>query len=94
MNLDEYQRWVKLTTYGDMHGVELLIMSNALGGECGELQNEVKKFYRDGGNRTEQMSSELGDIIWYVAALCNTLDISLVDVINDNVKKIDGRQGR
>lgn len=94
MDLSAYQQWVKKTTYGDMHGVELLIMSNALGGECGELQNVVKKIYRDGVAPTEDLISEAGDVLWYLAAVCNAANINLEDVLEHNVEKINGRQSR
>ncbi|MCS4558859.1 hypothetical protein L9G74_20795, partial [Shewanella sp. C32] len=46
----------------------LLFASNALGGECGELQNMIKKVYRDNNadpsDMLPAMMLELGDILY------------------------------
>lgn len=90
--LEEYQEWVKQTTYGDMRGVELLIMANALAGEVGETCNVVKKYYRDGNDLpVDALRSELGDVIWYVAAICNATGLTLDEVIENNISKINER---
>jgi len=64
----------------------------ALGlGEVGEFQNQVKKVYRDDGGRvTEErrraMLKELGDLMWYFAALCTELDCKLGQVMESWVR--------
>jgi NTP pyrophosphatase (non-canonical NTP hydrolase) len=95
--LDEYQDWVKETTYGNMKGVELLIMSNAFGGEAGELMNVVKKIYRDHDgvvtdDKLDDLRSEIGDNIWYLAGICNAVGLRLDEVIEENIQKINARR--
>ena len=88
MKFDGYQKDIEKTAYWPKnHG--LLYLSNALGGEAGELQNIVKKMYRDRGGIIEedqrnQIISELGDVLWYVAAISSELGIKLSDVAYEN----------
>ena len=49
-----------------------------LSGEAGEICNKVKKIMRDDDGeiteeKREQLSKEIGDVLWYVAAACNEL---------------------
>lgn len=85
---DQYQNSVKDTSFYPDE-IALLYLSNALGGEAGELQNIVKKVYRDfNGNlkneQREQIISELGDVLWYVAAIATELQINLSEVAYRN----------
>jgi NTP pyrophosphatase (non-canonical NTP hydrolase) len=59
------------------------------GTEAGELQDALKKhiYYGkplDEGNLVE----ELGDLLWYVALLCNVLGVSLGEVKQKNIEKL------
>ena len=76
------------------------IMYPALGlGEAGEVQNKVKKIYRDCGgqwsaeNRVE-VAKELGDLLWYIAVLANDLGVSLGYVATQNLDKLASRKDR
>lgn len=73
-------------------------VANGLG-ECGEVQGKVKKIIRDAGsNITEEtikeISKEIGDILWYCAAMCRELNISLGKVAEDNIQKLLSRKER
>jgi len=37
------------------------------------------------------LKRELGDIMWYVANACRTLDLTLDDIISENVEKLKSR---
>jgi NTP pyrophosphatase (non-canonical NTP hydrolase) len=75
-----------------------------LGGEAGEILELVKKglFHRhvyqhplglgDGFVEFQQkMSKELGDCLWYIAALCTRLDIRMGDIMVENIDKLRAR---
>ena len=61
-------------------------------GEAGELANKFKKHIR---NNTpvdrEVLADELGDVLWYVAAVATELDINLEDVARGNLLKLKSR---
>ncbi len=81
--------------------VELLAVSyDGLGlGEAGEVQGKIKKIIRDnGGEITEESKKEiikeLGDTLWYIASMCQTLGISLEEVASYNIEKLKSRHAR
>jgi NTP pyrophosphatase (non-canonical NTP hydrolase) len=73
---------------------EIMLAWNAIGlaGEAGEVADLVKKavFHRKGLDY-EKLAKELGDVLWYVAALCSTAGLSLNDVMAANVEKLKAR---
>lgn len=82
-----------------MAGTERSLTYSALGlaGEAGELANKVKKILRGDPNRDELIEgvkSEMGDVLWYLAALCDDLGVSLEDIASENIKKIRSRYAR
>ena len=73
---------------------EIMLVWNALGlaGEAGEIANAIKKsvFHQHGINK-EKLAEELGDVLWYVSAICSKLDINLEDVMQQNIEKLKKR---
>lgn len=68
-------------------------------GEVGEVQGKVKKLIRDAGgditdDKVKEISKELGDILWYVAALCRELGLNMQDVAEQNIEKLLSRKER
>lgn len=78
----------------------LAVAYDGLGlGEAGEVQGKIKKIIRDAGGRithehVTEIKKELGDILWYVASMCDNLEISLEDVATGNIEKLRGRRDR
>jgi NTP pyrophosphatase (non-canonical NTP hydrolase) len=73
---------------------EIMFVWNALGlaGEAGEVADTIKKavFHRHGLDR-EKLIKELGDVLWYLAAICTKLDVSLNLVMDRNIAKLRER---
>ena len=100
MNMNEYQELAKITEkdYGP-NKMELTnnwkrLVSHVLGvaGEAGEVANYVKKgVFHEHGIKPEKIKDELGDILWYVALIAETIHISLEDVAQHNVAKLKKR---
>lgn len=96
MELNEYQDTAITTaTFDDTKALEYLALG--LAGEAGEVANKLKKVvrgdekYQDIKYLQEVVRSELGDVMWYIAVMCDRLDISLESVAQDNIKKITRR---
>jgi NTP pyrophosphatase (non-canonical NTP hydrolase) len=63
--------------------------------EVGELVDPIKKhciYSRPLTNEVlENMREEIGDILWYLAILCNQFHWSLGDIMQDNIAKLRTR---
>lgn len=93
MELNEYQNLaMKTAIFPSEMGVYYATLG--LAGEAGEIANKVKKFIRDGHTpeKERELRDELGDVLWYVAAVANVLDIDLETVAKDNIYKLAERQ--
>ena len=99
MNFTEYQELAKSTAIYPMM-YKKVYPALGLCGEAGEVAEKIKKVIRDGvdyGYEEEfkaDLTKELGDVLWYVAALASDLDISLDDVAKKNVQKLASRKKR
>ena len=65
-----------------------------LSAEAGELMDEFKKwrFYHDGRLFPQKrMEEELGDVMYYVFAVCNELGVKPEDIMNQNRNKLRER---
>ena len=70
----------------------LVWMTIGLTGEAGEVADHVKKavFHRHGVDE-QRLADELGDVLWYIAALCTRIDRTLADVMEQNLAKLYDR---
>lgn len=93
MRFDEYQEEAKKTAiYPDQYRV--VYPALGLAGEAGEVAEKVKKHIRDGVLNVEELKKELGDVLWYLAAIASDLDLTLDDVAEANLQKLRSRQAR
>lgn len=93
MNLNEYQK-LAARTLGKARSHEQQLSNGALGlaGEAGEVADTMKKHLFHGHPLDrEEMVKELGDCLWYVAALATALDMELDDVAGRNIDKLRKR---
>lgn len=98
MDANEYQRQAGRTCLEspdfDITPKEVMIAWVAIGlaGEAGEVAEVVKKgiFHQQGIER-EKIKKELGDVLWYVAALCTHLEIPMAEVMQHNIEKLTAR---
>ncbi len=99
MDFNAYQAAARRTAqYPDM-GRNLCYPTLGLAGEAGEVAEKVKKIQRDNGGvvddaRREALKKELGDVLWYVAALCSELGFDMNEVAELNVAKLHDRHQR
>ena len=93
MNFNEYQKIARSTA---IYPKEYKVIYPALGlcGEAGEVAEKVKKIVRGDdrlNNVTSSIVMELGDVLWYVSALADDLGITLEQVAQWNVDKLQRR---
>ena len=73
------------------------VLTAAIGisAEGGEFAEIVKKCIFQGKPMDDEaqyhMKRELGDIMWYIAQACIALSISLEDVLDTNIHKLEAR---
>ena len=75
----------------------ILYRALGMGGEAGEVANKVKKIIRDGTENLpedwkDQLASEIGDVLWYCAALSNDIGIPLALIAAQNRDKLLARK--
>jgi len=98
MDADEYQYLAGRTSIEkpgfQLSDEETMISWNALGlaGEAGEVADLVKKgIYHQQGLDHQKLKKELGDVLWYVAALSKNLGFSMSDIMIANIEKLKAR---
>ncbi|MCP4151906.1 MAG: nucleoside triphosphate pyrophosphohydrolase family protein [bacterium] len=99
MNMNDYQKEaLRTAAYPDI-GNNFIYPVLGLNGEAGEVAEKIKKVIRDNNavidaEAKEALKKEMGDVLWYLAALCHELGLSLDDVAASNIKKLRDRQER
>ncbi len=103
MNFDEYQKLALRTAYTDPKyegtNMDRTIWVMGVAGEAGEIVEKWKKIvaYNGGkisGEDLADLKKELGDVIWYVAVLADSLGLSFEEIMKLNVEKLADRQKR
>ena len=73
----------------------LITAALGMGAESGEFTEVVKKIVFQGKPVNEDnifhMKRELGDVMWYVAQACMSLDTTIDEIIEMNVEKLQAR---
>lgn len=103
MTFDEYSRTANSTSLApgpqDMTSTVFLAKILGLTGESGEIADKVKKILRDqsGVPTTDdkrEIIKELGDVLWYINAICDHMDVPLQQVADMNLQKVLSRKAR
>lgn len=66
-------------------------------GELGEVLNAYKharKWPDPLSTEEAHLGEELGDLLWYVFAVCTVLGFNVQDVVKNNMAKLNERYGR
>lgn len=96
MTLNDYQKEALSTAvYGS--GSKIIYPTLGLAGEAGEVADKVKKVLRDNNGefddwRKIQIAAEIGDVLWYIAALTHDLGYTLEDIAKLNIGKLSHRR--
>ncbi len=98
MTFKQYQdEAVRTAIYGT--GSKIIYPALGLANEAGEVLGKIKKVLRDKeGVFTEEtnleIGKEIGDVLWYIAALARDLDLDLNVIAENNIIKLRDRQAR
>jgi NTP pyrophosphatase (non-canonical NTP hydrolase) len=95
--LKAYQKWVrsKWSSKNKKLGFrDLYIMTAGLGEEAGEVLGVLKKKQRDGKFDKQHFKEELGDVLYYLTMICNFHGITLREVVDVNIEKLEKRYGK
>ena len=93
MTFEEYIEKCKRTyAWQGCKDIEVYMLCMGLAGETGEVIDYLKKVGFQGHTLDiEKLKSELGDLMWYFAMLCNFFNIKFEDVLNANIEKLQKR---
>lgn len=99
MTFEEYQKKSRNTAiYPDL-GSNFIYPVLGLVGESGEVAEKIKKVLRDEQGiitpkKKEEIKKELGDVLWYLSQIATELDLSLDDIAQTNIEKLQSRKLR
>jgi NTP pyrophosphatase (non-canonical NTP hydrolase) len=99
LDFDQYQREAGLSAIYPDRFDNLYYPALGLAGEAGEVCEKIKKIMRDKNGRVSEedqqlLVKELGDVLWYVSALADELDVFLGDIASTNIQKLLSRKQR
>lgn len=96
MNFEDYQSKASETALYPKRLSNLEYPTLGLAGEAGEVANIVKKIQRDfdgqiTGEIRAKLKDELGDVLWYISACADELNLTLQEIAEFNVEKLAAR---
>jgi NTP pyrophosphatase (non-canonical NTP hydrolase) len=101
MTFNEYQQVANKTAlHKEQYAADYFIyLTLAVNGEAGELAEKVKKIWREKNKQVspedrEEIKKEMGDVLWYLGQLSETLGFTLEDVAQTNLQKVSSRLER
>lgn len=99
LSFEEYERRSQARAIYPDVGNNIFYPVLGVCGEAGELAEKLKKVLRDAGGFYDDedvrlMVKEVGDVLWYLAAVCRELGVTLEEAALANLEKVDGRHDR
>ena len=99
MTFKDYQdKAVETAIYGV--GNTIIYPALGLANEAGEVLGKIKKVLRDKNGDFDNVDTkiaiadEIGDVLWYIAALSRDIDIPLETIAQRNIEKLLDRRAR
>lgn len=100
MTFKEYQKKA-LDTAAYPAALAVPYLCLGIASEAGEVAGKMKKVIRDkkrpfivDDGEADPILTEVGDVLWYCAMICNELGAELEDVAEHNINKLRGRKHR
>lgn len=93
MTFDEYQE--RAYSFAKDTAKNSRYLYAGLAGEVGEVCSLYAKAVRDGNEDLHKhLSKELGDVLWFIAGIASHYGMSLHDVAEMNINKLQDRKNR
>lgn len=98
MNFDEYQQAIeRFAVYPRNEELQAIsYLTLGLNGEAGEVAEQLKKAIRNDGQitaeRRAKILDEIGDVLWYVSRIATEFNVSLSEIAEQNVAKLEQRR--
>ncbi len=98
MELSQYQHLALRTKkYSEIYTV--IYPALKLNGEAGEVAEKIGKTLRDDNGvftieKKLEIAKELGDVLWYIAALAHDIGYNLEEIAQINIDKLASRDKR
>jgi NTP pyrophosphatase (non-canonical NTP hydrolase) len=97
MTFDQYEKIASSTAIYPNRGNNLVYPTLGLAGETGEVAEKVKKLIRDKNGKItdefkDEIKKELGDVLWYIAAVAFELNLSMDEIAKTNLHKLSKRK--
>lgn len=91
MHFDQYQV-LAMRTRDVKRDTDLLLGCMGIAGEAGEFIDLIKKnLYHQKPVDDIEMQKELGDVLWYMALVCDAKNWNFNDIACLNIKKLEER---
>lgn len=105
MNFKQYQKEAKKFDLHDSFDFskpnDICFMEKFMGlsEETGELMGKMKRVFRQKEDKisvekVEEISAEMGDILWYLTLIAEYLGLEIEDIAKQNIEKLDDRKSR
>ena len=92
MILKKYQEFCKLVAKRfDDKDKELLTWGLGIAGEAGDIAGCIKKTVSHNNDQRNGIRENIGDVMWYIATICNFFGWNLDDILEENVEKLKKR---
>jgi NTP pyrophosphatase (non-canonical NTP hydrolase) len=103
MEFNDYQQKARETAMYPGAGHNFIYPTLGLAGETGEVVEKIKKLMRNDGvvsanqipaEKRAEVAKEMGDVLWYLAQLGTELGITVEEMAQMNLEKLNSRKAR
>lgn len=96
MTPKEYQQKALATLVTESKKDTFSMCGLGLSGEVGEINDILKKWLFHKSRKpldTEKLKDEIGDVLWYLSILAFELNLTLEEIMEHNIAKLEQRHG-
>lgn len=75
----------------DKEVIGILTWGLGISGEAGDVASCIKKTFMHDNDQRAGIRENLGDVMWYIAMICNHFDWNMEEILKENMEKLDKR---